>query len=476
MSTSSTLAAPLGAQRPRVSHFPKGVSSAGVEAVELAASAGLVLDDWQQFVLTHSLDERKDGKWAAFEVGLVVPRQNGKGSILEARELAGLFMFGEQLILHSAHEFKTAQEAFRRILFLVENTDDLRKRVARVRTSHGEEGIELKTGQRLRFVARSTGSGRGFSADCVILDEAYELSAASVGALLPTLSARVNPQIWYTSSAGKLSSSQLTLVRDRGRAGKDARLAYFEWSADPSCDALDRAAWASANPALGIRIEPEFVEAEATALPEMEFRRERLGIWDDEIAGADWVIPAEAWDACADGESEVEDPVVFGIDVSMDRAHASVSVAGLRADGLPAVEVVDFRRGTSWVVKRVVDLVGRHGALAVGLDPGGPSGSLIPELEAALDVPIVTFSSRDLAQACGSFYDAVLSGQLRHRSQPELNLAVSSARKRPLGDAWAWARKGAASEITTLISSTLALRTYSEATATAKVDVADSVW
>lgn len=476
MSTSSTLAVPLGAQRPRVSHFPKGVSSAGIEAVELAASAGLVLDDWQQYVLTHSLAERKDGKWAAFEVGLVVPRQSGKGSVLEARELAGLFMFGEQLILHSAHEFKTAQEAFRRILFLVENTDDLRKRVARVRSSHGEEGIELKTGQRLRFVARSSNSGRGFSSDLTVLDEAYALSASAIGALLPTLSARPNPQIWYTSSAGKLDSSQLMMVRDRGRAGSDPRLAYFEWSADPLCDALDREAWAAANPALGIRIEPEFVEAEASALPEAEFRRERLGIWDDEIVGADWVIPADAWNACADGESEVEDPVAFAIDVSMDRAHASIAVAGLRADGLPGVEVVDFRRGTSWVVKRVAELVDRHGALAVGLDPGGPSGSLIPELEAALNVPIVTFSSRDLAQACGSFYDAVISGQLRHRSQPELNLAVSSARKRPLGDAWAWARKGAASEITTLISSTLALRTYSEATTAKPVDVAESVW
>jgi predicted amidohydrolase YtcJ len=62
-----------------------------VEAVELAASAGLVLDDWQQHVLVSALGERPDalGTWAAFEVGLVVPRQCGKGGVLEARELAG---------------------------------------------------------------------------------------------------------------------------------------------------------------------------------------------------------------------------------------------------------------------------------------------------------------------------------------------------------------------------------------------------
>jgi phage terminase large subunit-like protein len=70
------------------------VSSRGREAVELAASAGLVLDEWQAFVLERALGVRENGKWAAFEVGLVVPRQNGKGGLLEARELAGLFVLG----------------------------------------------------------------------------------------------------------------------------------------------------------------------------------------------------------------------------------------------------------------------------------------------------------------------------------------------------------------------------------------------
>ena len=74
--------------------------------------AGLFLDDWQQFVLRHALGERADGKWAAQTVGLTVGRQNGKGSILEARELAGLFLLGEQLIIHTAHLQKTATQHF----------------------------------------------------------------------------------------------------------------------------------------------------------------------------------------------------------------------------------------------------------------------------------------------------------------------------------------------------------------------------
>lgn len=436
---------------------------------------GLLLDPWQQLVLEGGCGERADGKWSAFEVAVISPRQNGKNGILEAREIAGLFLFGEQLILHSAHEFKTAQEAFRRVLFLVENNDDLRKKVARIRTSHGEEGIELKGGARLRFIARSTGSGRGFSGDCVILDEAYQLSASAMGALLPTLSARPNPQVWYTSSAGKRDSSQLILVRDRGRQGGDPGLAYFEWSAPSDSAVDDHAAWAQANPALGIRINPEFIERELAALPLGEFRRERLGVWDDEASGADWVIPMESWSACADPNSEIQDPVVFAPDVSFDRAWASISAAGARADGVMGVEVIDYRKGTSWIIPRLLELVERHGALAIGIDPGGPCGSLIPELE-AVGVPLILMSARDIAQGCGAFYDAVIGGTVRHRDQQELSAAVASARKRPLGDSWAWSRKDAVSEITTLISATVALRAYSEATATRPVDVALSVW
>jgi hypothetical protein len=199
----------------------------GREAVELAASVGLILDPWEAMVLEESLTPRGDTyynevlglhmpKHQAFEVGLVVSRQNGKGAILEARELAGLYLLGERLIMHSAHEFPTSLEAFRRILFWVENNDDLRKRVKKVVFNHGEEGIEMLNGQRLRFRTRTKGGGRGFTGDCLILDEAMILKQEAVASLLPTLSARPNPQIWYTGSAGNLESQQLGRVRKRG--------------------------------------------------------------------------------------------------------------------------------------------------------------------------------------------------------------------------------------------------------------------
>ena len=61
-----------------------------------------------------------------------------------------------------------------------------------------------------------------------------------------------------------------------------------------------------------------------------------------------------------------------------------------------------------------------------------------------------------MAQACGQFFDAVSAGTVRHLGQPGLTAAVAGAASRPLADAWAWARRNAATDISPLVAVTLA--------------------
>lgn len=807
----TAVAAPvLGIQTPRIASIPSYVSSAGQEAVELAASCGLVLDPWQEFCLNHGLGERADGKWAAFECGIVVSRQNGKGGIFEARCLAGLYLFGERLILYSAHEFKaldvdtpiltsagwstmgalvdgdevfapdgtltkvvkahpvrygrpcfrlrfddgqevvadadhlwaveevdgprrvtrvlttqqlvergvstvvkragrdrrtyrfrvalpkplscddvdlpidpwllgawlgdgdaasgrltvgaedlpyvrgrldalgetysvqedprtggrvftvsvhglkgrlraagvlnckripatyilaserqrrdllagvmdtdgtvsahqiavtmskrelmedvaalvrslgykatlrefraslngrdagpmwrvqfsasqdvtrsqynaivaiepvvsrptrcitvahessmylvgrgfvpthnTAQEMFLRMQALIENTDWLRRRVKRVRTSHGEEGIELLTGQRLRFVARSTGSGRGFSGDLNVMDEAYNLAATSVDALMPTMSARPNPQLWYGSSAGdkKIAPCEhLARVRRRGIQGDDPSLFYAEWSIEPhtrecaeDCtdhdDPADPASWARANPALGIRISVEHVARERASMGERGFLRERLGVGDWPTDEADqWqVIPQSRWEAVADEQSEAVGRVAFAIHVAPDRSYAAIAVAGRRADGLLHLEVVDHRPGTRWVPERAAQLQERWDPVTWVVDAGSPAGSLIADLEAVkvetsdgeTRLEITKPTARQVGHAWGQFVDGVMPEEgepgVRVLPHPALDAAVAGAATRRLGEGKAWDALTASVDICPLVATTLAL-------------------
>lgn len=425
-----------------------------------------MLDDWQADVLVDSLGIRPDGKWASFRVGLIVPRQNGKGSVVEARELAGLFLLGERLILHSAHEYKTASEAFLRMRALIQSTPDLDRHVKAYHQANGEQGIELRDGARLRYVARSKGSGRGFAGDANILDEAYALTDEQLAALMPTMSARANPQMWLTSTPPLDVAA--TLMDLRAEAVAEApRLAYFEWSppvgfkATPKDQPLtngDRLMWAECNPALGIRIEPEFVESERGMLSDEAFATERLGVWPA-LADGQWqVIGEEAWVARTDPDSRPVDPVAFAVDVTPDRRLACIAVAGLRADGGLHVELVEHRAGTSWVVGRIGELVERWKPCAVVVDGGAAAGSLIAGLEAA-DIEVSKPSAREVGQACGSLFDAVCGDDpnLWHLAQDPLAAALAGALKRPLADLWAWDRRSVSVDISPLVAVTLAL-------------------
>jgi phage terminase large subunit-like protein len=435
---------------------PASVTSSGSEAVQLAADAGLILDPWQRLVLEVGLGERADGQWSAFEVGLIVSRQSGKGSIFEALALAKLVLFGDELFIYSAHEFKTAREAFRRIGNLIDATPALSSRVLRTVKNPSEFGYDFRSCQRLRFFARSGGSGRGWTADTLFLDEAFNLGGEAMAALLPTLSVRPNPQVWYASSAAKSTSDQLHAVRARALTTADTgRLAYLEWSAPDTADIHDRAAWAQANPALGIRLTEEFVASEVDALPEAEFRRERLSIPDEPISGSAAIDP-ESWAACADLESAVVDPVVFAVEVNDERSWSCISVAGKRADGLWHGATVDYRRGVDWIVPRLVELRDKWSPKSVVVDPSAPAGSLLPALRAA-GVDTVNPSKREVAQGCGSFHDTVSAAKFRHRDEPALNVALKAAKRRPVGDQWVFERRGS-TDITPLLSVVLALR------------------
>lgn len=460
--------------KPRVSSAPPRAGSLGQQAVELAGEAGLELEDWQAYVLEESLGIRPDGRWASFENGLVVPRQDGKGAIIEARLLAGLFLFEERLLTYTAHEFKTAQEHFLRIRDLVDGTPKLLKRVKQIREAHGSEGIELHGGARLRFLARSSGSGRGFSGDVVFLDEAMILWQSALGALLPTMSARSNvtvggPQLWYTGTAslGDERSEVFSRVRDRGIAGGERSLTYIEWSAgEPddhtgaNVDLDDREEWHRSNPAMWgprPRVTEEFIENERAALTDEEFARERLCIWGG--AGRQAAIDPDVWRGLADTGSKPAGAVALAVDVPPEGKRASIARAGLRADGKVHGEI-DTRPGTTWAVARLAELSKKRNAPVI-LDGASRAAGLIPGLVEAGVTPIV-YGTRQVVTSCSEFMDKVDEDGLRHLAQPELNLAVDAARRRKVGDAWAWHRRDTSADISPLVALTLAVHGLKE--------------
>lgn len=451
---------PVGVQEPRIRHAPRVRANAWEDISDLAKAYGLVLDPWQENVLEAAMGERADGTWAAKHVGLSCPRQNGKGSILEALELAALLLFEERMIIHSAHEVRTAQQGFRRILSYFENYDDLGKKISSVGRAVAREYIRLKNGQELKFVSRSKTAIRGFTADRLLLDEAQILDDETWEAILYTVSARPNHQIWLLGTPPLSIEDGVVFdrFRNRGLEAKDQRMAWCEYSAPDGCNLDDPQAWAAANPGLGLgRITYDNILSERGAASDEGFARERLGMWSS--AGTQRVISAETWDRLA--EPNLRDnggEVSIAIDVSPDRSTASIASAGWTVDGFPYVDVVETRRGEpDWGIQMFVDMCSRHEVRAVVIDRISAANSLIDPLEQQ-GIAVTATTATQMAKAFGNFYDTVMDAKMRHLAQTPLNLALAIARKRQIGDGgFGWSRKDSESDITPLVASTLAL-------------------
>ncbi len=455
-------------QEPRFRVTPRAARSFGDLAADLAGAYDLAPDPWQQIVLDDWLAEAK-GKWSSLTCGLSVPRQNGKNALIEVRELFGMVGRGEKF-LHTAHEVKTARKAFKRLQhFFGTKPDDpgakfpeLNALVSEVRNVNGQEAIFLTNGGSVEIVARSKNSGRGFTVDVLVMDEAQEMSDDDLEALMPTTSASPlgNPQWIFTGTppGPRADGDVFTRVRREALDGKSRRLAWHEWSAEPGADMDDHAAWRAANPALITgRLQLSVVDGERSRFSDDGFGRERLGMWS--TASTQRIVSAEAWQMAEDPASMPVDSLAIAVDVAPELASASVALAGRRADGSWHVELDEQKRGADWVPAYVAALVKANPTIrAVVVDVGSPAAAITDDL-VQLKVKVTSPTVREVGAGCARFVDGLTGGTVWHTGQVQMTVALASARKRNLGstDMWAWNRKSPTADITPVVAATLAL-------------------
>lgn len=477
----------LVASPPACLHVPPGIRGTYRDDVgELMELAGRPLDPHQLVAVEALTSYVRGGKWPTFTAGVEGPRQTvGKtGGIMLPIALFLCLTFPELADERTwtAHRLDTTSKTFRdaRQLLGVDGDREfwsgpLSSRVRNVGLENGNEHVEFVNGSILWFKARSSRAGRGLSGHDVFADELLFADDEQFGAVLPTMatrSAQGQPRLWTASSSAKAAS--VFLRRLRGQAVKhDPTVTYVGWWArgswdDPGCAtegcthiygavqgcALDDPGrrW-EANPGLGARTSPAFLGEMRSKLSPLEFGREFLG-WQE--AGEDEAgtkIAPDAWTACADRSSSIVGAPVLTLDVALDRSWSCIAAAGYAADGRVHVEVTAYRPGTGWVVAELARQAGEHGALAVALDPKGPAGSLVPELERE-GVTVTLLGLADQVAACGGLVDAVKGRTVVHLDDPVLLGALASSVPREVGDGWAWGRRKSAGDICPLVAGT----------------------
>lgn len=454
-----------GCQVPRLLTRPDFYSEeAGQEALDLAQSVGIDADPWEQLLVKAILAEKRGGIYAAVEAAYLVARQNGKGVVLEIIALYAMFIVGDPLTLWTAHQTKTSFEAFQRLKGWIEGSDDLTRKVKAINHAHGDEGVTLMNGVRLRFLARSKKSGRGFSPQRIIFDEAQELPILAIDAMLPSMGAQSNWQAIYCGTVPGPENNDpehWTRLRDRGRAGDSDRLMWAEWTPEGSDDpvtaaAIDRAdldVIRAANPGLGYRKRLETILYLRDTMDPESFAREELSIWPTTVGG-EGVFGSAAWASCRQPEQPPPAALVLGVAVSVDRAWASIGAASLDDRDRIVLAAVERRRGVDWLPGEVARIQGERRCTVV-IDGKGPSSTLVTPLENA-GVDLTVLDTGQVCDAYADLYDRVRVARAVHYGHPDLDAAHAASVQRPVADRWAAGRRQSRDDVSMLEAVTLA--------------------
>lgn len=463
------MAESIGCQQPSFEHVPAHVGSEGPDACELARAYGLAPDTWQRHVLDAWMGTGPDLRWSSSDCACALPRQNGKNAVLEVLELYQTAILGMK-VLHTAHEVKTCRKHFLRMKDFFDDSrqyPELSRLVRYIRNTNGQEAIVLKNGGSIEFIARSNRSGRGFTVDTLVFDEAQELTDEQIEAIQPAISSAPsgNPQTIYTGTPTPPTSPGTVFTRLRAKAHQDeppANLCWIEWAADEIGDVHDQSRWYRYNPSLGIRLLPTVVASEVEKMTPDGFARERLGWWNPIDTSASAIDP-EQWEECTVAEPDAEGRVSFGLDMPPDRSALAVGVAVRHGNDTAYIGLQEYRdvksQGVAWAVEWLTERWPK--TCAVVVDAQSPAMSIVPDL-VKRHVKVTVTQTRDLGAATGRMLDMIHAGTLQHldtQHQPQLNAAVNGATLRPLGPngASAWNKKGSDVDISPLQACTLAL-------------------
>lgn len=426
-------------------------------AIAAAAKAlGFELMPWQQLVVDIGGEVDDEGMPVYREVIYSTPRQSGKTlldlAVIEQRARGWAEILGKpQKMLYTA---QTGQDARKKLLndwYPILWPRRAALGIANITRANGNESVTWKNGSRMDLMGSGEDAGHGKTIDAAFKDELFaDQDNRRDQALIPAMATRPFGQMWTNSTMGTPSSVAWNAKVELGRASVDAGrtdgICYIEWSADPALDPEDPATWATCMPALGHTQTEQSIRHAFDSMELAEFRRAFLNI---PTAALDECIPAPSWAQVCSPLVEVT-AQVLALDCDPDRKRAAIVAAGGRA-----LEVVDVRNGTGWVIDRCVELHQRF-SVPIAVAAAGPAGAFVAPLRER-GVEVVEVPARDEARAAQLFLDSVVNLNIEVRADDDLDDAVRAATKRPSGDAWSWGRKNSQRDISPLVAATVGL-------------------
>jgi hypothetical protein len=442
----------------------------GGELAKIAAALGQPFMPWQRMVADVGCEiDPETGGPAYRQVIVTVPRQSGKTTLFLSWQLDRCLSprwRHPQRSAFTAQSGKDARDKWLDELYPLLERSKVKRLIVQMTRGIGNEYVSFKTGSLIRLLSTSQSSGHSKTLQQAVLDEIWhDADDRREQGLRPAMITVGDAQLLVCSTAGtaastvynrKVTNGRLAVAEDSGRD-----IAYFEWSASDDWDPEDEESYFSFMPALcpdppcrcgvadgGWRhtVTLDVLRSERQDMDPTEYRR---AYGNRPSMSADFVVPPDVWRRVCDPAAKPDGVSRFGLDVAQDRSSAAI----VATDG-KAIELVDHREGLGWVVDRSNDLTSAHGGV-VALDYGGPAGVLADSIRKC-----DRMAGRDVVQACGGMFDAIVERRVRFRASDApsdpFTVAVMGAVKKPVGDNWVWSRSASAGDVTPLMAATVA--------------------
>lgn len=439
-----------------VEHFAAFCEEHLIQSVDAWDGLPLVLESWQREMMGEALAFDEHG-WPFWQsVVIVMPRKNGKTTLL-----AGLAVYrlvtsdGSPEILLAASSDKQAGRLFNAAATFCRRDPTLAT-LTRVRDYIGE--ILREDGRGIVYRLSSDPERlHGYNPSLVVVDELAQWTKPSLrrayAALTSGGGARQAPQTFTITTAGEAKDRKdsilgriLDTALERGqvevRPGLviarlyEASTIVYNFEA-PTTDPRDVAAMKLANPASWISEDYLARQAENPELTDAEVLQLHGCVW---AAGTTSWLPPGAWDSCAAPDREVPDgaSVCLGFDGSYN--NDSTALVGVLMDEHPHVFVVDAwerpEGARDWLVPReqvkaiVAECMRRWQVMEMACDPPGWHAEIDAWAEEYGTPPIVEYKTNarvQMSEACSRFYTAVVNQELSHDGDPRLARHIANA-------------------------------------------------
>ncbi len=411
---------------------------------------GIAFDPWQQDLGKVCVAKRADGKYAATVGGIVIsiPRQVGKTFTIGALVFALCLLRPGLRVVWTSHHLSTTDETFEDMAAFARMPKIAPHIATRgVRAGNGKQRIRFRNGSQVEFGARESGFGRGKKKlSILILDEFQHVSEGALENLIPTMNQGDNPLLFMMGTPPRPidRGEAFKNRRRRALAGESTEMVYVEMGADPGAGLEDRKQYAKANPSYPHRTPIEaFLRMRDNLGSDDSFRREALGIWDDDSVGSRF-IPADLWSSRAIA-SKPEGTASYGVAFSRDGSRVALAGAVKHASGFH-VELIDAVTGPlEQGISALADwLAGCWRETAQITIAGGAGDGLLFQALRDRGVPERRITKATLSTyttACSMLWDGLSGGtvtHLDHEGQAVLDDSVAICDQKQRGSAWGW--------------------------------------